>query len=120
MEPPKRGHYKDGHFVLSREVVLFQRLLFSRMCSKGYCIGLCVCMCVCLLTNLTYGASVRPENAVTYSAGNEGQEICLKQLHSRVMQQNTSEKANMLSNNSGLPTVGFLHMTHREPPEGTQ
>ena len=25
---------------------------------------------------LTYGASVRPENAVTYSAGNEGQKIC--------------------------------------------
>ena len=23
-----------------------------------------------------YGASVRPENAVTYSAGNEGQKIC--------------------------------------------
>ena len=28
------------------------------------------------LSHLTYGASVRPENAVTYSAGNEGQKIC--------------------------------------------
>ena len=27
-------------------------------------------------SHLTYGASVRPENAVTYSAGNEGQKIC--------------------------------------------
>ena len=27
-------------------------------------------------SNLTYVASVRPENAVTYSAGNEGQKIC--------------------------------------------
>ena len=27
-------------------------------------------------SHLTYGASVRPENAVTYSAGNEGQNIC--------------------------------------------
>ena len=34
-----------------------------------------VCVCVCL-QHLTYGASVRPENAVTYSAGNEGQNIC--------------------------------------------
>ena len=29
-----------------------------------------MCLCVC------YGASVRPENAVTYPAGNEGQKIC--------------------------------------------
>ena len=27
-------------------------------------------------SHLTYGASVRPENAVTYSAGNEGPKIC--------------------------------------------
>ena len=27
-------------------------------------------------SHLTYGASLRPENAVTYSAGNEGQKIC--------------------------------------------
>ena len=27
-------------------------------------------------SHLTYGASVRPENAVTYSEGNEGQNIC--------------------------------------------
>ena len=27
-------------------------------------------------SHLTYGAYVRPENAVTYSAGNEGQKIC--------------------------------------------
>ena len=36
--------------------------------------GLCVCLSV--KSHLTYGASVRPENAVTYSAGNEGQKIC--------------------------------------------
>ena len=37
-----------------------------------------VCLCVCLSVkqHLTYGASVRPENAVTYSAGNEGQNFC--------------------------------------------
>ena len=41
-------------------------------------LGLCVCVSVCLSvkSHLTYGASVRPENAVTYSASNEGQTIC--------------------------------------------
>ena len=34
--------------------------------------SVCVCVCVSVKSHLTYGASVRPENAVTYSAGNEG------------------------------------------------
>ena len=43
--------------------------------------GLCVCVCVCdglsvCKSHLTSGASVRPENTVTYSAGNGGQNIC--------------------------------------------
>ena len=40
--------------------------------------GLSVCVSVSLSvkSHLTYGASVHPENAVTYSAGNEGQNIC--------------------------------------------
>ena len=29
-------------------------------------------VCLSVKSHLTYGASVRPENAVTYSAGNEG------------------------------------------------
>ena len=33
-------------------------------------------VCVSVKSHLTYGASVRPENAVTYSAGNEGEKIC--------------------------------------------
>ena len=37
---------------------------------------MCVCVCLSVKSHLTYGASVRPENAVTYSAGNEGQKIC--------------------------------------------
>ena len=43
-----------------------------------FSLGLSVCVCVCLSvkSHLTYGASIRPENAVTYSAGNEGQKIC--------------------------------------------
>ena len=33
-------------------------------------------MCGSVKSNLTYGASVRHENAVTYSEGHEGQNIC--------------------------------------------
>ena len=36
----------------------------------------CVCVCLSVKSHLTSGASVRPENAVTYSAGDEGQNIC--------------------------------------------
>ena len=42
------------------------------MRSEGYGSRVCVCVCVCV-SHLTSGASVRPENAVTHSAGNEGQ-----------------------------------------------
>ena len=38
--------------------------------------SVCLSVCVSVKSHLTYGASVRPENAVTYSAGNEGQKIC--------------------------------------------
>ena len=34
------------------------------------------CLCVCVKSHLTSGASVGHENAVTHSAGNEGQSIC--------------------------------------------
>ena len=39
-------------------------------------LSVCVCVCVSVKSNLTSGASVRPENTVTYSAGNGGQNIC--------------------------------------------
>ena len=61
---------------------------------------LCVCVCLSVKSHLTYGASVRPENAVTYSAGKKVKKfvgICLKRLCSRVMPRNMSEKANMLN-----------------------
>ena len=48
------------------------------MRSEGYGkLGLSVCVCVCVsVQHLTSGASVRPENAVTYSACNEGEKNC--------------------------------------------
>ena len=46
------------------------------MCSEGYCShSVCVCVCLSVKSHLTYEASVRPENAVTYSGSNEGQNI---------------------------------------------
>ena len=42
------------------------------MCSEGY--SSWVCLCVCLLSHIS--PSVRPENVITYSAGNEGKKIC--------------------------------------------
>ena len=35
-----------------------------------------MCVCVSVKSHLTSGASVRPENTVTYSAGNGGRKIC--------------------------------------------
>ena len=50
------------------------------MCSEGYgslCVCVSVCLCVCpFKPHLTSGASVCCENAVTHSAGKEGQKIC--------------------------------------------
>ena len=53
-------------------------LTSARMRSEGYgsccvCVCVCVCVCFCLSGHLTSRASVLLENAVTYSAGNEGQ-----------------------------------------------
>ena len=40
------------------------------------CVCVCVCVCLSVKSHLISGASVRPENTVTYSAGNGGQKIC--------------------------------------------
>ena len=45
-----------------------------RACAARVTVVGFVCLSVCL--SLPYGASICPENAVTYSAGNEGQNIC--------------------------------------------
>ena len=60
------------------------------MRSEGYgsWVSVCVSVCLCVKSNLTSGASIRPENTVTYSAGNGGQKFVgfsLKPLRSRVM-----------------------------------
>ena len=41
----------------------------------GVCLCVCLCVCVSVTSHLTSGASVRPGNPVTYSAGNGGQKF---------------------------------------------
>ena len=85
---------------------------------------LCVCLSVCLSvkSHLTYGASVRPENAVTYSAGNEGQKICgdLPETTAFKSYAAKHERKSQYANYSDLPAVSFLRLTHSEGPESTQ
>ena len=38
--------------------------------------SVCLSVCLSVKSRLTSGASVRPEISATYSAGNEGQQIC--------------------------------------------
>ena len=40
---------------------------------SSVCVCVCVCVCESVKSHLTSGASVRPENTVTYPAGNRGQ-----------------------------------------------
>ena len=47
-----------------------------RACAAKFTVVGFVCVCVSVKSHVTYGAYFRPENAVTYSAGNEGQNIC--------------------------------------------
>ena len=47
-----------------------------RACAARVTVVGSVCVCVSVKSNLTSGASVRPENIVAYSAGNGGQKIC--------------------------------------------
>ena len=39
------------------------------------CVSVCLSVCLSIKSHLTSGVSVRPENTVTYSAGNGGQTI---------------------------------------------
>ena len=79
---------------------------------------LCVCLSVCLSvkSHLTYGASVRPENAVTYSAGNEGQKICGDLPETTAFKSNAAkqERKRQYANYFDLPEGSFLRLTHSE------
>ena len=78
-------------------------------------------VCVSVKSHLTYGASVRPKNAVTYSAGNEGQKICGDLPETTAFKSYTAkhERKSQYANYSDLPDVRFLRLTHSEGPEVT-
>ena len=107
VEPPKRGRYGDEHFVLSREVVLFRRFLFSRMRSEDYCGW----VCLFVESNLTlYGAPVRPENAVTYSQRATKINIihnCADLPETTAFNNAAKHEQNKHANYSGLPAVSL-------------
>ena len=65
---PRKVHCNPGHTLINP-----RRACAARVTVLG---SVCVCVCVSVKSNLTSGASVRPENTVTYSAGNGGQKIC--------------------------------------------
>ena len=85
------------------------------MRSEGYSSWVCLCVCLSVESHLTYGASVRPENAVTYSAGNEGQNICGDFPETTVFKSYAAkhERKSQYANYSDLPAVGFLGLTQR-------
>ena len=79
--PPLYGHaYSRPFFSCTRMRIsrVYTRMIHRRGFSTLVLFigSVCVCVCLSVKSHLTYGASVRPENAVTYSAGNEGQKIC--------------------------------------------
>ena len=90
-----------------------------RACAARVTVVGCVCLSVCLFV---YGASVRPENAVTYSASNEGQNICgdLPETTAFKSYATKHERKSQYANYSDLPAVSFLRLTHSEAPKGTQ
>ena len=93
------------------------------MRSEGYCSrSVCVSVCLSVKSHLTYGASVRPENAVTYSAGNEGQKIRGDFPETTAFKSYAAkhERKSQYANYSDLPDVSFLRLTHSEGSEGTQ
>ena len=77
-----------------------------------------MCVCVSVQSHLTYGASVRPENAVTYSAGNDGQKICGDFPETTVFKSYAArhERKSQYANYSHLPVVSFLRLTYSEAP----
>ena len=91
------------------------------MRSEGYC-SRCVCVCLSVKSHLTYGASVRPENAVTYSVGNEGKNIGgdLPETTAFKSYAVKHERKSQYANYSDLSAVSFLCLTHSEASEGTQ
>ena len=62
---------------LIRSYRLFNFINPPRMRRRVTVVGsVCLCVCTSVKSNLTSGASVRPESTATYSADNGGQKLC--------------------------------------------
>ena len=66
--------------MLNEEYILYSRnesglLTLGAHAQQGLLKLFCQSVCVSVKSHLTSGASLRPENSVTYSAGNRGQKI---------------------------------------------
>ena len=94
------------------------------------CVCVCVCVCLSVKSHLTSGASVRPENTVTYSAGNGGQKsFSLKPLRCGdpalllwkpyVRSAIILRKACMRIMGHEYPRRGFCTLVHSLKPEMT-
>ena len=79
------------------------------MRSEGYCTWVCLSVCVSVKSHLTNGASVRSENVVMYSAGNEGKKICGDLPETTAFKCYTAkhERKSQCANISDLPTVSL-------------
>ena len=105
---------KRGHIVINP-----RRACAARVTVVGFvCVSVCLCVCLSVKSHLTYGASVRPENAVTYSRGNEGQKICGDLLETTAFKSYAAkhERKSQYAKYFDLPDVSFLRLTHSEGP----
>ena len=65
-------------------------------------------------------ASASLENAITYSAGNEGQKNCRDLPETTAFKSYAAKHERKSQYYSDLPAVSFLRLTHSEASEGTQ
>ena len=101
--------------------MFFSFLTLGKHAQRGLqWLGLSVCLSVCLSvkSHLTYGASVHPEKAVTYSAGNKGQKTCrdLPETTAFKSYATKHERKSQYANYFDLPYVSFFRLTHSEGP----
>ena len=72
--------------------------------------------CLSVKSHLTYGAFVRPENAVTYSAGNEGQNFCGVFSETAPLQRSSTPSVVRPSVHSAAESTHAHHSMGLAPP----
>ena len=82
---------------------------------RGFCTLMLFIGSVCLFvkSHLTYGVSVRPENAVTYSADNEGQNDAASPCIVGARTDSTTRYYNARRGQFPRTRIGIVHKTRR-------